>query len=178
MYVGFMAKYRLIVALLTSLLFLPLQAVEHPTTAPATEHAAEKPIPQVLPAFDNELPLPEELKPAEEHGNDRFMAELMNMLFTLGLIILLILGVSWVLKRMLNTRVQQINTTSLIKVLERRVLSPKTSIYVLEIDDVKLVIADSHNGVFRLAELPLEQKESKENGAFEKLMQEKLKKEP
>lgn len=79
--------------------------------------------------------------------NSRFWTEVVNMMATLGLIISLILIAAWFLKRMLNTRQEQVNTTSIIKVIERRGLSPKTAVYLLEIEGKSIVIAESQNGV-------------------------------
>nr|QIQ10893.1 hypothetical protein OJOKFFHK_00036 [uncultured bacterium] len=79
--------------------------------------------------------------------NSRFWSEVVNMMATLGLIISLILIAAWFLKRMLNTRQEQVNTTSIIKVVERRGLSPKTAVYLLEIEGKSIVIAESQNGV-------------------------------
>lgn len=88
---------------------------------------------------------------------DRFYQEFLHMLTVLGLILLVLLGVTWFLKRMLNVRVQQINATSPIKVIEKRALTPKTAIYVLEIYDKRIAIAESHNGVTSLGELKEEE---------------------
>lgn len=94
---------------------------------------------------------PEDLigEPAPE--TNRFLNEVVNMMATLGLIISVILIFAWFLKRMLNTRQEQANTTSLIKVIERRSLSPKTAIYLLEVEGKSMIISESVNGVTRLA---------------------------
>jgi len=57
---------------------------------------------------------------------------------------------------MLNSRIQQINTTSLIKIIERRALTPKSSIYILEIRDREIAIAESAHGIIKLADYPVE----------------------
>src|SRR4051812_14460183 len=71
--------------------------------------------------------------PVDDPMNDRFYTEFFKMLSVLGLIVLALLMVTWFLKRMLNTRIEQVNSNSLIKVIERRSLTPKTSVYMLEV---------------------------------------------
>ena len=95
------------------------------------------------------------------------------MMATLGLIISLILIVAWFLKRMLNSRQEQANATSLIKVIERRSLSPKTAIYLLEIEGKSVLISESHNGVTHLTDYntPEEKEETQPlPSAFNKLL--------
>lgn len=79
------------------------------------------------------------------------MTELLSMLATLGLVIGLILIAAWFLKRFANARLEQVNNTSAIKVTERRSLSPKTVLYLLELEGKAILIAESHNGVTSLA---------------------------
>lgn len=88
-----------------------------------------------------------------EVQDSRFYDEFTHMLSTLAIIIILILIVSWVLKKLLNTRIQQINNTSAIKILERRSLNPKSTIYLLEIRGKELVIAESPAGISFLNEV-------------------------
>lgn len=88
----------------------------------------------------------------EAELNDRFYSEFFKMLWMLGLIIGFLLIVSWFLKKMMNTRLQQMNSSSLVQIVERRPLTPKTTVYVLEILGRKVVIAESHNGIVALTE--------------------------
>lgn len=102
-------------------------------------------LPEVL---QQETPLPQE--PTTEH----FFMEFLHMLGMLGLLLALMLGVSWVLKRVLSNRMEQINQSSPIKIIERRSLTPKTAIFVIDVFGKKSVIADHHNGVTYLGDLP------------------------
>lgn len=128
-----------------SLLILqPLMAND--ATGPVPAHHA----PHTIRAPDAPGPIfpPEDFLNLPETGkNDRFFTEFLNMLATLGLLIGIILIAAWFLKRFLNTRMEQINTTSSIKILERRALSPKTALYLLEVNDKSILIAESQNGV-------------------------------
>ena len=92
-------------------------------------------------------------KPSKQ--TDRFLTEFLNMLASLGLIIGLILIAVWFLKRLATTRLQQVNQTSVIKVLDKRMLSPKTMIYLLEIEGTGYVVSESVNGVTRISEFPI-----------------------
>jgi flagellar biogenesis protein FliO len=127
---------------------LALNAAE----APKTEIAAQAEKEESLP-----LQFIEELKLAEEKGDSRFFQEFLNMLFYLGIIVLFIFIFMWVLKRLMNVRVEQINQTSAIKILERRSLTPKTTVYVLEVLGKAIAIADSVDGVTFLSEADVTQ---------------------
>ena len=111
----------------------------------------------------NEITIPEEFKSVQdpfeeikkeskEQDQDKFFYEFLNMLATLGLLVAALLGASWFVKRMMNTRVQQMNSSSLIKVTERRSLSPKTVIYLLEIQGKTLVVGETPAGLSKLGE--------------------------
>lgn len=106
---------------------------------------------------------------------NRFLSEFISMVATLGLIISLILIFAWFLKRMVNTRQEQANETSIIKMIERRSLSPKTAIYLLEIEGKSLIIAESPSGVTRLSEYDTpEEKEAEPHkmpSAFNKILE-------
>lgn len=109
---------------------------------------AEETLPFQLPELDQPTTVPQE--PTTEH----FFMEFLHMLAMLGILLGLILAVSWVLKRILNTRMEQINQSSPIKILERRSLTPKTAIFVVDVYGKKCIVADSQNGVTYLGDLP------------------------
>lgn len=64
------------------------------------------------------------------------------MLTLLGLILLIILSV-WMLRRISHGRLKQMNYGRNIKILERRPLSAKSVLYLVEISGKKVVIAES-----------------------------------
>lgn len=99
----------------------------------------------------------------ETKHDDHFFVEMLKMFASLGLIIALILIVAWFLKRMVNTRIEQSNSKSPIKILDRRNLSPKSILYLLEVEGTGIVIAESATGVTKLTEFPLVSGESPEN---------------
>ena len=64
------------------------------------------------------------------------------ILTLLGLIVLIVVSV-WILRRISHGRLKQMNYGRAIKVLERRPLSSKTALYLVEISGKKVVIAES-----------------------------------
>lgn len=64
------------------------------------------------------------------------------MLTLLGLIILIVISV-WLLRRISHGRMKQMNYGRDIKILERRPLSAKSILYLVEISGKKVVIAES-----------------------------------
>jgi flagellar biogenesis protein FliO len=107
--------------------------------------------------MEEEIPLPPSLReyPKQElPREDNFMKEFIKMLMTLAAIITVLLVASWLLKRMNNTRIQQINESSEIKILERRSVTAKTSIFLLDIKGRQFAVVESHNALLLLPELP------------------------
>lgn len=121
----------------------------HTDMSATSSHESEEPV----------FPL-EDLIEQPNKGNDKFFSEFLNMLATLGLVIALILIAAWFIKRLLNTRMEQINTSSLIKIIDKRSISPKTGLYLLEIYDKKVLIAETQAGVAKLAEFGTESSDS------------------
>lgn len=92
---------------------------------------------------------------AAAHDQSNFMQEVTHLLLSLGIILLLILGAAWLLKRLLRQRMEQINSTSRIKIIERRALSPKSTLYLLQCQEgPPFLIAEGANGVFPLGLSP------------------------
>lgn len=65
------------------------------------------------------------------------------MLSLLALIVLSIVTV-WMFRRISKARVEAINNLRSIKILEKRVLSPKSMLYLVEYENQKLIISESH----------------------------------
>lgn len=83
----------------------------------------------------------------DESGNSsRFFQEFLHMLSILGIMIAVLLLAAWFMKRLVAGRVQQGNSSSSIKILERRGLTAKTAIYLIEIDEHRIAISESSNG--------------------------------
>lgn len=67
----------------------------------------------------------------------------------LGLIALIVISV-WMLRRISHGRLKQMNYGRSIKILERRPLSAKTILYLVEISGKKVVVAESHLEVSKI----------------------------
>lgn len=80
----------------------------------------------------------------ENNSPDRFESAFKRMLWILAGIIILIVLTVWMGKRLLKTKIEQTNRISSIKIIEKRPLSPKTMLYLVEIDDKKVLLSESH----------------------------------
>ena len=125
---------------------LPLTALVAQDNAPAKAKSIENPfeIPSAsdvpaIPGLDKE---------------SQFASDFIKMLSTLGLLTALLLFVSWYLKRLTKTRVQQLNTSSAIKIIEQRQLSARSTIYLIELDGKSFAIGESSGNICMLGELP------------------------
>ena len=130
--------------LITLFITLIFSVVPSPSYAQEKKAASDK-------SYENSFN--EELENGENEEGDRFVTELMNMLFVLGAIVAAMLMVTWILKKIMSTRLGHGNVASEIKVLEQRALSPKSILYLIEVQGKKIVIADSPQGMTRIAEL-------------------------
>lgn len=85
--------------------------------------------------------------PESSHEEGRFMAEFWKVLMALGGMIAALFFLSWSAKKLLQSQVEQTNETNAIKVIQKRPLSTKTTVYLLEIEGRSVVMAESTNGV-------------------------------
>lgn len=144
-----------------------------PSEPPSAQQTSEKPDDAIIAPSVPPYPAVEN---APERNESTFTLQLLNMLATLGLLLALVLGGSWVLKRMMRTRMLQVNETSTIKILEQRALTAKTLVSVIEIRGKKIGIAESTNGVTLLSHFD-EDDEQKNLKSFEKILKDKLQEE-
>lgn len=97
--------------------------------------------------------LDEELSPIGDEHESHFYRDFMSMLTTLGLMVAGLLFLSWLLRKGMHTRVQQMNEASEIKILETRTLSQRSSVYLIEVEGQKLVVGESSTGINLLTKL-------------------------
>ncbi len=91
--------------------------------------------------------------PAAEYGT-----AIIQMLLTFVALIVL-LGVSfWFIRRLIQNRLQKGVGDQEIHILEKRMISPKTMLYLVEVDNKKILLAESHLEVRKLEtfSLPLD----------------------
>jgi len=80
-----------------------------------------------------------------------FYQEFLHMLWTLGLLLGVLILIAYLLKRIMHTRIQQANVSSSIKILESRALSQKNALHLIQVGEVKALIAEGHEGVTLLS---------------------------
>lgn len=74
------------------------------------------------------------------------------ILILFALIGLMIISV-WLFKRISKVKITQANAYKTIKILEKRVLSPKSMLYIIEVDGKKIILSESHLEVKKIKDL-------------------------
>ncbi|MBX9745057.1 MAG: flagellar biosynthetic protein FliO [Chlamydiales bacterium] len=67
-----------------------------------------------------------------------------HMLLTFTAVIVLLFVSFWFLRRLIQNRLQKGGGDQAIQILEKRMISPKTMLYWIEVDGKKILIAESH----------------------------------
>jgi len=86
--------------------------------------------------------------------DNQFFSAFLNTMIMLAVVLILIFIASRFLKNLVNTKTQQANNASDIKIIEKRTLSPKSTLYLLNIKGKEIVIAESHTGISTIVEVP------------------------
>ena len=76
--------------------------------------------------------------------------DLLNMLLTLGFVLALAFVSIIFLRRMMRQKMKQLNRATGIKILERRALNQKSSLYLVDILGKGVVISESQGGGIQL----------------------------
>ncbi len=132
------------------------------------------------------LALPATLSAAETSAVAPYSVwgDFFNMLFTLGMLLAGLLLVTWFLKRMVRNRTTATNSTNAIRILEKRSLSQKSHLYLIEVLGKGVLIADSASGIQTLTEVGpspaldelLQAKTPSPRASFAEILQKKLRK--
>lgn len=111
-----------------------------------------------------------DFEPSYDYWKDFF-----RMLMILGIIILSLIFSARFFKRLMNSRLKQLNDLNKIKVLEKRTLSQKSVAYLLEVAGKQFVIGESTSSLHFLTEIPLENDDfsNNEKKTFREIMQKK-----
>ncbi len=133
---------------------------------------AEPPLPEALEeliqeglAHEPEGSLDFEDEPIKEIS---YWKEFFRMMMILGIILGVVLVLAWFLRGFLNKRVKQVNESNIIKVVERRNLSQKSMLYLVQVYQKQFLIGDSATGgVEYLKECTPEEVETPEEPDFE-----------
>jgi len=76
-----------------------------------------------------------------------------KMFFILIALLVLIFLTFWLFKRFTHMRLHQSNLTKNIKILEKRAISPKSMLYLIEIEGKKVVITESNLEIRKIKEI-------------------------
>jgi flagellar biogenesis protein FliO len=79
-------------------------------------------------------------------------ASFFKMFMSLGLIIALLLGTYYLLRKLIRIKLEKANADSSIRILEKRMLSPKTMLYLIELEGKQVLLAESQLEVRKLAD--------------------------
>jgi len=76
-----------------------------------------------------------------------------KMLLILIALIALIFLTFWIFRRLMRMRLTQSNLTKNIKILEKRAISPKSLLYIIEIEGKKILISESNLEVRKIKDI-------------------------
>jgi flagellar protein FliO/FliZ len=154
------------IILLSCIFFFTAHAQEVKPANPPTKASQVAPqAPTDEKALDHYLEKENIGRPSIVH-NTNYWSEFINMLFVLGGIIVVLLLAGWLLKRVLRSRIAQVNFSSSIKIIDKRALHPKACLYLIEVEGKRFVVGEGQNHMALVTELP--EKESTETEGTEK----------
>lgn len=105
---------------------------------------AQEPTPPQSQIEENTNPSSEEENMLNQTGEPvSYKAAFTKMMLSLLVLIILIVISVWMLRRISHGRMKQLNTGRSIKIIERRPLSAKSILYLIEVNGKKVVIAES-----------------------------------
>lgn len=80
--------------------------------------------------------------------------EFLKMSFSLILLLTFLFITVWLFKKFLKSKGNIFNKSSLIKILDKKSLTQKSSLYIVKVANKLLIIAESPAGIQYLSELP------------------------
>ena len=92
-------------------------------------------------------------QPGEIFPVENYQASLMKMFFMLILLIAFLILTVWLLRKFLNARMQLASQGKSIQILERRTISPKSILYLIEIDGENFLISESQVQIQKIEKL-------------------------
>lgn len=102
---------------------------------------------------DNLRPSPEPETTPAVYATADYEHAFVKMMLTLVLLLALIIATVWLLRRYSSGRLRGMNRNLSIKILERRPLSQKTSLYIIEAGGKKLLVSESQWEVRTLSQM-------------------------
>lgn len=110
-----------------------------PTSAPITAPAPVKAEPSAATPGQEGLPPP---LPSSHEMTDSYESAFVRMLVTLLGLVFLVFATFWILRRMGKGKFKM-GSGRMINIIERRALSPKTMLYIVEIGNKKVLVSES-----------------------------------
>jgi len=86
----------------------------------------------------------QEVKEKTNNITTNYQATFYRMIITLFVIVAFLFLTFYMLKRLSKTKMMTANASSSIKILEKRVISPKSVLYLIEVNKEKLLVSESH----------------------------------
>ncbi|PIS02779.1 MAG: hypothetical protein COT85_01740 [Chlamydiae bacterium CG10_big_fil_rev_8_21_14_0_10_42_34] len=80
-----------------------------------------------------------------------------KMILSLIVLVILLFLTFWFLRRLVQNRLQKGVGNSSIQIIEKRMISPKTMLYFIEVDKKKILLAESHLEIKRIETFDLSQ---------------------
>ena len=77
-------------------------------------------------------------------------AALVKMILSFLVVILLLFGTYWFVRKLIQNRLRKGVGDQSIQILEKKMLSPKTMLYLIEVENKKVLLAESHLEIKRL----------------------------
>lgn len=96
-------------------------------------------------------------------AGDSFGALFTKMLVVLACLLLVIYAASWALRRVNDVRWQSNQSSSSIQILERRMLHAKAGLYLIQVDNQKILAVESPNGIKVLGQWAISATKDSEN---------------
>ena len=130
------------------LLCSPLSYAENKAAAFPEEQMQTTPAPQPTPAQSaSEAPAP---LPSAEEMTQSYENAFLRMIVTLLALLVLVFATFWILRRLSGGKFK-LGSSRSINVLEKRVLSPKSILYIVEVGNKKILISESQAEVRALS---------------------------
>lgn len=111
----------------------------------------------------NTIAVSNETPNVQENNNDQdnypttyqpeYKPAFMKMFLILLLLLVLVFITFWMFKRIMKVRLHQSNLTKSIKIIEKRALSPKSILYLIEVEGKKVMISESNLEVRKIKDI-------------------------
>ena len=81
-------------------------------------------------------------------------ATFIKMLLTFAVLILLLFGTYWFIRKLIRIRLEKGVGSASIQIIEKRMISAKTVLYLIEVENKRVLLAESQLEIKRLESFP------------------------